>query len=347
MKKLFLFCAVGYLFSTCSTDLDILDNWKETTVVYCLLDQSQPKQYVRIEKAFLGPDNAMEMAQNYDSINYINQLEVWLQELDNNGNIVNYFQLAPDTITNKDTGFFYAPDYVLYSMTNPAFNTTHPYHLIVKNNSTGNTANATTSLISDFTITRPLGPTIGIVKTNANSMVEVKWTGSQQARIYQVAIRFHYIERDLSNNITYKVTPDWIITTMQVDSANAPGGQETSFDPNAFYKNLVTVIPANPNVVARQSDYLEVAVFGGGEELQTYMAVNGPSTSLVQEKPVYTNINNGLGLFASRYQKIKTNLTLTPQTVDTLSMGQFSCQLLFLNRNQFITNIADLPPGCQ
>ncbi|HET6992446.1 MAG TPA: hypothetical protein VFJ43_14020, partial [Bacteroidia bacterium] len=236
MKKLFLFLSLALVFWTCSTELDILDNWKETTVVYCLFDQSQPKQYVRIEKAFLGPDNALSMAQQYDSINYINQLDVWMQELDQNGNIVNYFQLSPDTIPNKDPGIFYSPDYVLYSMNTPVVNTAHSYHLVVTNTATGNVTSATTSIISDFSITRPSGPTIGLIKINPSTLIDVQWNGTAKARIYQVAARFHYKERDLSNNITSKVTPDWTIASLQVDSTNATESQSISFDPDAFYK---------------------------------------------------------------------------------------------------------------
>jgi hypothetical protein len=43
------------------------------------------------------------------------------------------------------------------------------------------------------------------------------------------------------------------------------------------------------------------------------MKVNGPSTSLVQDRPEFTNIENGIGLFSSRYLK-KRNLQLNPLT---------------------------------
>ena len=42
------------LFSSCESDLDINSKWEEVTVVFGLLDQSQEKQYIRINKAFLG-----------------------------------------------------------------------------------------------------------------------------------------------------------------------------------------------------------------------------------------------------------------------------------------------------
>jgi hypothetical protein len=354
MKKIFLFVSLALVFWTCSTELDILDNWKETTVVYCLLDQSQPKQYVRIEKAFLGPDNALSMAQQYDSINYVNQLDVWLQEKDVNGNITNYYQLTADTVTNKDPGIFYAPDYVLYSLvtppqwvSQPTIVANHTFYLVVTNSATGNVVNSTTALISDFNITRPSQAQIDIRKITAQSMVDVQWNSSPKARIYQVAARFHYKERDLANVVTSKTAPDWVISTVQVDSLHSYDPQGISFDPNAFYKYLATVIFNDGNVTARQADYIEFMVYAGGQELQTYMTVNSPSTSLVQEKPLYTNINNGLGVFSSRYQKFTAHMNLTLPTQDTLAKGQYSCSLQFLDRNEIITNNSDLPPGCQ
>lgn len=350
MKKLLLFCSLGYLFSTCSTDLDIIDDWKETMVVYCLLDTTQPEQYVRIEKAFLGPDNALSMAQNYDSINYMNNLDVWLKEFNTNGSLVMAYQLSPDTLMNKEEGIFAFPAQVVYSMPTAGtlpFVATHTYRIEVTNLTTGVTVNATTSLVTDFPISRPSGTTIDIRKITPNSMVYVEWTGTENARIYQVAARFHYRERDQNNVITNKVTPDWILRTVKPTPNNYTVLQSIDFEPNAFYKYLATVIPYDANVSARESDYIEFIVYAGGEELNTYMEVNAPSTSLVQEKPVYTNINDGLGLFSARYQKLSNHQTLTFATEDTLAKGQFSCGLQFLDRNGSILNSSDLPPGCQ
>jgi hypothetical protein len=43
--------------------------------------------------------------------------------------------------------------------------------------------------------------------------------------------------------------------------------------------------------------------------MNTYMEVTEPSLSLVQERPPFTNIVNGIGLFSSRFSK-KQNDTL-------------------------------------
>jgi hypothetical protein len=350
MKKLIFFCALGFIFSTCSTDLDILDDWKETMVVYSLLDTTQAKQYVRIEKAFLGPDNALSMAQNYDSINYLQNLDVWLKETDNNGDLVMAYQLSPDTLMNKDDGIFAFPEQVVYSMPTAGslpFDAAHSYTIQVTNLATGVTVNSTTHLVGNFAITRPSGTTIDIRKITNNSELVVEWNGTANARIYQVGARFHYKERDQLGNITSKTAPEWLIRTVRTTAGNAANLQHVGVDPNSFYKYLSTVLTNDANVSARESDYIEFVVYAGGEELDTYMDVNAPSTSLVQEKPIYTNINNGLGLFSARTGKLTNHFTLTLSTEDTLAKGRYTCNLQFLDRNETILNTSDLPPGCQ
>ena len=340
MKKLFLLASISLLFWTCSTEIDVLDDWKETTVVYGLLDQSQPKQYIRIQKAFLGPDNALTMAQEYDSINYLNQLSVFIQQMDQNGNILYTYTLQPDTFT-KEPGFFNSAQQVVYSLSTPAtFNTNQTYKLLVNNTQTGNSVDATTSLLDDFVVTRPTGPSINIVKITSTTLVQVAWNASPDARVYQVGCRFHYSETDINNVTVSKTTPEWTIGTVETTSSTATIPQELFFEPDAFYRFIAGVIPNDPNIVSREDDFIEFTVYAAGSELQTYMAINGPSSSLVQEKPFYTNINGGLGVFSSRYAKTKTNLTLTPLTQDTLAGGQFSCHLRFENRNGVVT-------GCQ
>ena len=340
MRKILLYASLGLVFWTCSTNIDLLDNWKETTVVYCLLDQTQPKQYVRVEKAFLGPNSAVSMAQHYDSIEYQHQLSVQLQQL-HNGNVVNTWTLSPDTIQNKDNGFFYAPEEVLYSMNSPAFNLTDQYHLIVTNTQTNHTVDATTSLINGFTISNPTGPSINLIHYTSSTRIHILWNGTQNARLYQVGMTFYYNETDINNNTTLKATPEWMIGSLTTDASTATDAQDLSFDPNDFYRYVASVVSANdPNVVSRKDAYLLFTVYAGAEELATYMQVNAPSNSLVQEKPYYTNINNGLGLFSSRYSKSTPNLTLSGTTEDSLSMGQFTCHLRFMNRNNVVA-------GCQ
>ena len=53
------------------------------------------------------------------------------------------------------------------------------------------------------------------------------------------------------------------------------------------------------------------------DELNTYMEVNEPSNSIVQERPDYTNITNGIGLFSSRIKNTRTK-KISPETIESI-----------------------------
>ena len=64
----------------------------------------------------------------------------------------------------------------------------------------------------------------------------------------------------------------------------------------------------------------------GAQDLKTYIDVNQPFSGIVQERPVFSNIDNGVGLFSSRYtyDEIKgielTNSTLN-YMINDLDLG--------------------------
>ena len=58
------------LFTRCSTDVELIAPYKETTVVYGLLSPIDSIHYFRIAKAYLGAGNAFDMAKVNDSIYY-------------------------------------------------------------------------------------------------------------------------------------------------------------------------------------------------------------------------------------------------------------------------------------
>jgi hypothetical protein len=71
---------------------------------------------------------------------------------------------------------------------------------------------------------------------------------------------------------------------------------------------------------------VDVIAVVGGEDLNTYMELNEPSTSIVQDAKEFTNINNGIGLFSSRYQ-ISETVKLSSASIDELMTGLISSEL--------------------
>jgi hypothetical protein len=67
----------------------------------------------------------------------------------------------------------------------------------------------------------------------------------------------------------------------------------------------------------------------GSQETYVYNQVTQPSFGIVQERPTYTNITNGLGLFTSKWNYKKDKFQLRDRTIDSLSVGVASKNLKF------------------
>lgn len=341
MKKLIYLITISVIFSACSTDLDVNGNWKETTIVYGLLDQSQSKQYIKINKAFLGEGNALSFAQVKDSTQYANVLDVKLKRL-SDGTLYN---LSPDNSVPKsplneqgEAGTFYWADqanaiFSYASTDKEALDAKSSYQLIIKNNESGKEVTATTTLVKDFGnfLSPSMGsPSFGLIFPNFNDFkFIVKWNSAPNARLYQLKLRFHYKDSTLTG--TENKFLDKAYT--EIKTQKLEGGEAIEYGINGqdYLRFIGYQLSDYPGLIARIPGNLDIIVVAAGDELSTFIEVNAPSTGIIQEKPEYTNISNGLGIFSSRYYKTPFSRPLAPPTLDSLSGGQYTCGLKFLD----------------
>jgi hypothetical protein len=337
-KSGLLMIAVISLFAACSTDFELNGEWKETMVVYGLLDQAQPKQYIKINKAFLGEGNALDYAQIKDSVQFTNALSVTLKRIKNGSEIASY-TLSPDNTIPKDAGVFYSADQAnaIYSFASTGASTLNEdsqYKLIIRNNETGNEVTSQTSLVSDFgNLTKPsIGASVAslVVAGSATDTYpySVTFNSAANARIYQVVIRLLYT--DSTTTGTSNDSIDWILSSQE--TAKLDGGQlmDFTFKGQDYMKYLGSTMNDYPGLISRTPGKFKIVVIGAADELNTFINVNKPSTSIIQEKPEYTNITNGLGIFSARISKTKFSAPISATTRDTLSGGRYTHCLKFL-----------------
>lgn len=341
-KKInFLLLLSVTLFSACSTDLAVIGDYKETIVVYGLLDQSQPKQYIKINKAFLGEGNAFGYAQVKDSTQFVNSLSVVLKSM-KNGVELNSFNLSPDNTIAKAPGTFYSADqanaiYSFASTGGNALNSDNEYKLIIKNNETGVEVSSQTSLITDFGNLEV--PSIGvpffncIVASNNDYLYKVQWRSGKNAKLYQMVIRLNYTDSTSSGNIPQKL--DWVFPEQKTQGLASGETMKNDFLGQGLLQFVGNQLNDYSGLLGRIPGKIEIIVVAGGDDLNTFIEVNRPSTSIVQEKPEFTNITNGLGVLSSRFSKTAFSKGLNPNvspTWDSLACGQYTRDLKFLNR---------------
>jgi hypothetical protein len=292
------------LFYGCKTDFDVIAPYKEVIVIDGLLNPLDSVQYVRISKAFLGEGNAITMAQQKDSINYADVLDVKMERLSQN-QVVETFALNRSELNDKDSGLFAYPFHVLYTTNHPLLLNGSNYRIRVTNRQTGTEATSLTQVVLPMNVTSP-NPNQDSIDFTGNAPSIIRFTPGQYSRLIDLLIRFHYREIDPSGNSVEKS-----IDMNFSDKPISTTSQEIIYYLYKYewFQNIGNNIPDKPGYIRRIDSLsaglkpIEVICMAGSEDLRTYIQLQQPSTGIVQELPSFTTVENGLGLFTSRIIK--------------------------------------------
>lgn len=353
MKRLFyaFLLSMSLGFYACSNEIDLTATYKDITVVYGLLDFEQDTQWVRINKAFLGDGNALLFAQISDSL-YYDTLYAYLQAYNTAGSKVGDSIVLEKVIDPfpKDSGIFAWDKNILYRTTE-TLNSQLTYRLTIIKPTQQDTAYASTILCKNFFMAYP--PNAGVPLSfesptglDPNPDLLFKWTHDVNSYAYQVGIRFHYeewIASDPGNKVNKYFTYYFPMFSIFLSG----GGFNTAhFDPsnnqvkypvtkNDFYGAITTKIEADPpgtpsnQLHVRHYTSIDLVVLQASEELYKYITLNTPSLSYVQKLSDYTNVDGGMGVFASRSANGWNGMHLNQQTSDSLRLGHFTIDLNF------------------
>jgi hypothetical protein len=319
-------------------------------VVYGLLDQAQPIQYIKINKAFLGEGDALLYAQIKDSVQFVNALTVEIKRIKNGVQMGATILLTPTNMP-KDAGLFYSADQTnaIYSFPTPpttAANALKPdseYELTITNGETGNVVTAKTALITDitgFTNPIPLGTTFQFVFSGAggaNSPFNVVWNSAKNARLYQVILRLNYVDSTSAGLDTQSIS--YTLPEIRMDDPDFSIEVTQATKGRDFYRHIGNTLTAYLGLEQRKAINVDLLLVAGSDDLSTFIDVNKPSTGIIQERPEFTNITNGLGLFSSRLNRAPFTRPLDATSRDSLACGQYTKHLKFLNS-------AGILPGC-
>ncbi|MDD4087104.1 MAG: DUF4249 family protein [Bacteroidales bacterium] len=285
--------------NSCSTDVDLYADYKDITIVYGLLDAGQDTNFIKITKAFLGPGNALEIAKDPDSSNYAEKLNVILQGR-KNGNDLTPIVLDTLTIHNKLAGdsIFYFPSQLLY-YTDASLDPEATYTLKIAPESKA--IEAETDLIASFGVVRP----VNMINFASTLATQIEWNSAHGGKRYEVQLVFYYKELLPGNPDTLYKQLDWNLGTRHAQNLDGGEAMSVSYMGSDFYNRLGQQLDDVLNV-KRWAGEVVLTISAGGDELSTFIDVNAPSNSIVQEIPQYTNITNGYGIFSARSKAEKT-----------------------------------------
>lgn len=357
---------------SCSTKVDLNAPYKSTTVLYGLLDPSADTQWVKINKTFLGEGNALDFAkvrdsseyrwEEFDSI-YVDAVDELGRTLRNGAGVALYHvKLQEKEVSNKEiAGVFYAPEQTVYFFPTPTpLNSNYYYKITVDFKSRPDVEGMTNVVASeDLLFQTPSANSTGTIlmaSVNGNSVIYkddalIKWTHINNVASYDVTLYFHYSDIMLNGDIVSH-TIAYNIGKPSIDNLSPGNSVKLNFSGEAFFAYLGNVIKQDPNVLKRQIGFFDgtktrcfdLSIAAANDELQTFISVNSPATGIIQERPVYSNVSNAIGVFASRATSKLQDIVLVGEGIngvlqtgnlEALVNGVYTSQLNFCDPNPF------------
>ena len=319
--RLILLVILPVVLQSCSTELDVNAPYRETKVVYGILDPTLPFQTFRIGKGFLSEGrSAYDIAKNSPDSSLFNpgNLSVVLYEMkllaSGRFDTIQKVQLFPDTISTKDAdGDFYGPDQLVFRTPLMQLDTVTPanlvkYRLLIRNKISGNTSEAFTRIPGkDLTVRN--WAAIGATDRGPFSLD----FGSRKKTSINInkTVNTEVVQLALNWKIQVITTSaDTIIETWRQSSGlenDIQGDQkEIIFGPGSFWNFIASELNkrGSANVVSRKFLPGQMEVYAGNEDYDNYRLVNGNYNAITQSQPVYSNISNGaLGIFCARNRR--------------------------------------------
>lgn len=354
-KTLFTLCSLLVL-ASCDNELDITADWKDVPVIYGILDVNDTTQYVKLNKAFLGQGDVLMMAQEFDSLHYnedlieLNLLEQkleWVDSISDYGWVTKkVIELEPTDEFDKPQGIFSSPSQIIYKTTEE-LNKERFYGIEVFNKGVDSVvarAETPIDLLPHIQISKPnIYTSLNI--TSDGYTPKVEWTSVEGGKLYELKMRFNYVEHPIldPSDTTHKYI-EWNFP--QIQSLDVNGGDAMNY--TISYEPFLNFIAANIEedpTVRRQAvgmvtnsgvsgftishSCLDFTLYAAGEELTTYILLNGNSSSIVVDRPTYTNIENGIGVFSSRTKDDVENVKISNLTNDAIAQSDITKHLNF------------------
>lgn len=314
--------------NSCDVEFDPNGKWQETTIIYGVLDQDADTNFIRVQKCFLGEGNYIEFAKQKDSIYYRqDELEVSLY------GFYEWESSGWDTINNARqkiylnyTESYTKPEGGFYSNIAPVYYTTTKlipdfvYYLVIKNLKTGNVVTSTTKLVANYTVNEPSNSRFEFKYSVPfkQNILECKWINQSltakgiMGRLYQPAIKFSFLENGQVQHIFIDFST---VSNPFFDADRTISYIATEREFLSQIKEKIGKRGVAERKFLLDEPTFELYVYACNEDLKAYMENNTPEISL-SEKPIYTNVNNGVGIFASRRLHVKRSYSTWKEVVE-------------------------------
>ncbi len=295
--------------ASCSTDVEINAPYETTAVVYGFVEPIEDTQYVKINRTYLGDGNNAEYAAINDSTQF--ESVVGTVDMIKNGTVQESYDLEELFVNDIEDGIFYTDSQkVFYWVPTSGIDDEATYQINLDINEGEKTVTAETGVVGFVNFKQnfrnKVVNTNGVSFANTSSVGQnvyndlgIEWGVATNGKRYQVKLVFNYEEHTATDTTMRSISTTLgsvVGETADIDFFQNYNGENFY----AFVDNRLKNDPNEASIVKRVAHGVEFHIVVADENLHTYMEVNEPASGIVNERPVFTNVTNGYGLFASR-----------------------------------------------
>lgn len=302
--KLFVSLILAVFLYSCSTKIDLTDEYKETLIVYALLNEKDSIHFVKINKAFLGSGNNLEYAQQPDSFNIIaSNYDIILEQVRRN-EVIGTIALK-DTIVNRGNSGVFSKErnqvfFTRQKLVTKADNLPITYRLKITNKLSGEITSAETRLVDISFFNLPSSIFNPVRPDGAYNLINLAWIPVENAKLYNLQLYFYFTDYAGSKITSRFIT--WNLGDAVAETGTGVREVRIGFRGDDFFSYLKSRKQDvfHDDVSYRIADSVKYFLSVGGTEFYNYKQVYGVTSGLLLDKPIYTNVTNGVGLFSSR-----------------------------------------------
>ncbi len=309
--------------NSCENDLDVTSGYKDTTIVYGMLNPNDSIQYLKIYKAFMGEGNAYDYAHIADSIYFDDVLNVTLYKVED-GISKDSLIFLRDTLSPMLNGVFALQPNITYT-SSKKIQSGSTYILRVINSKNGSVVTSKTGVPGNSSLSEP-NPFKNEISLASSTGYQINWLSGLNSKIYNVVMKFNY--QLVCGTDTSDQYVEWLMGTKTVKESFTRQYLDIQKTKDAFYQNLNAKLSAPDSGCYRIAGKIELIIIGAADDYYYYQKINNATVGISQSIPSYNNITNGLGLFSAK----TTNswyFDLDPMSYDYLIHGPYTSHLKF------------------
>lgn len=330
MKNVVEIILVLLVIYSCETDFDIEAGEREIPVIYGVLNVTEPKQYIRVQRAFLSKGgNVLDLSKDPNILYYADGKAV-LTVTGTGKTAVGKRINAEDIGIKRDNGLFAESPNILYEFDTKDWMVTPPSKVTFtfENEAIEKGVSAQIQLVKDLQLREsvPSAP----LNLGYDRVISIGWNHSTDTKLFELTMRINYMEKsNKTNNVFLDKSIDWVLkNNLEVGSDQTKGS--FSFKGIEFYKFLSNSLPISSDI-QRNMKSVDILLTAGGIEFKEILNLNQANFGLTGSNtiPRYNNIVNGIGFLSSRMKVLRNDISLASVTLDSLRLGIYTKALQF------------------